>query len=155
MARNVSWDLRYGILQYVVASNLYTWRDTDPVAFILNVQIFNFHKWITTSVKLIRFSPQRDRSLTTDKLRTSVEESLKPDRNWPTSTLGSNWGSPWGGLSPQCTINEKIGEPGVVTSIAHTYTWNSIWGVPGPISANSGVLSHKLNIMCIHYLCIT
>jgi hypothetical protein len=149
MQRNVSWDLRYCILQYVVASSLYTWRDTDPIAFVLDVQIFNFHRWITGPVKLIRLSPQRDRTLTTDTLRTSVEEPLKTDRNWPSNTLGSNWGAPWGGLSPHCTINKKIWEPSVVTSNAHTYTWSGIWGVPGPISANPGVLSHKWNITCI------
>jgi len=46
-------------------------------------------------------------------------------------------------------------EPRVVTSTAYTYTWNSIGGVPGIIFANPVVLSHKLNIICIYYLCIT
>jgi hypothetical protein len=146
MQRNVSRDLRYFILQYVVASSPYTWRHTDPIAFILDVQIFKFRRLITGSIKLITFSHQRDRSLTSDTLRTSVEEPLKTDRNWSASTLGSNWGAPWGGLYPQRTINEKMEEPRVVTSIAHIYTWNTIWEVPGPISATPGVLSHKLNI---------
>jgi hypothetical protein len=99
---------------YVVASSLYTCWDTDPIAFILDVQIFHFHRWITVSVKVIRFSPQHDRTLATDTLRTFVEEPLKTNRNWPASTLGSNWGAPWGGLSPQCTINKKMREPRVV-----------------------------------------